>query len=91
MADRSTSTNQTVTDSGCAHAPRCRYCYHSHLIQYDQNPVLAECMMQPQAGNTRFPYKVEVANVERNCKPFKYDPSPKEIEHRTRHKKEKAA
>lgn len=69
----------------------CKNCKWAHLIQYDQNPILAECTKNPQPGNTRFPYKVEVACVERYCNIYKLDPEPKEIEHRTHHKKSSAA
>lgn len=71
----------------------CKCCLWAHLIQYDQNPVLAECLRKPQPYNTCFPYTVEVAGCTRNCTIFKFDPSEKEIEHRSHHrlKKGKAA
>lgn len=79
------SSNTTGAGSQPKVPGKCRHCAWSHLIQYDQNPVLAECTVQPQHHNARFPYKVEVAFCERNCNLFRYDPSEKEIEHRTHH------
>ena len=67
---------------------RCKDCKWAHLIQYDQNPILAECLRNPQPGNARFPYKVEVAMILRICILHIFDPTEKEIEHRTHHKKE---
>lgn len=69
----------------------CKNCVWSNLIQYDQNPVLAECLRKPQPHNNRFPYKVEVAFCPRNCITWKLDPNTKEIEHRTHHHQKEAA
>lgn len=75
---KTSNTEKTV------HSKDCKW---AHLIQYDQNPILAECQKNPQSGNTRFPFKVEVAMVPRYCSLHMKDTAEKEIEHRTHHKK----
>lgn len=46
----------------------CRCCLHAMLMQYGKHdPVLAECLKQPNLDDERFPYQVEVAGVPRKC------------------------
>ena len=61
----------------------CMDCLYSRLIQYGNNPILADCHKQPQAGNDRFPYQREVARTMRICRMYKYTDEVKEIEKRT--------
>lgn len=61
---------------------RCRDCKHAHLIQYGNNPVLAECTLKPQHGNERFPYAIDVASSPRYCNLFTQRTGAEEIEHR---------
>ena len=58
-------------------------CKHSHLLQFGNNPVLADCHEQPQPGNERFPYRREVARFLRRCPMYKRTNEVKDIEHRT--------
>ena len=88
MLKSNTSTKQS--DKGASRTVMCRYCLHSDLIQYDHNPILAACHKQPQPYNARFPYKIEVACVERCCSMYALCTKEKEIERRTRHAKKEA-
>ncbi len=45
----------------------CMTCMNAMLHRYNNNPVLASCLCQPQPYDTRFPYQVEVASVLRKC------------------------
>lgn len=64
----------------------CMDCLWAHLIQYGNDPVLAECRKRPNEGNERFPYEREVASARWICPLYKLDVNPKDIE-----KREKAA
>lgn len=59
---------------------RCMTCERCNLIQYGNNPVLAECHKKPQPGNERFPYVREVARVDRICPMHKHTDKVKDIE-----------
>lgn len=41
----------------------CMNCQHSRLLQYGENPLIAECCAKPQPGNTLFPYERMVASM----------------------------
>ena len=73
-----TKTNKT---SPATKLVTCMTCANAGLHQYGSNPVLAECHCQPQEGNTRFPYVVEVANAKRSCSNYAYE-ADKTVEHR---------
>ena len=61
----------------------CLTCALAKLLQYGNDPMLAQCTAQPQPGNERFPYRVEVANFVRQCKTYAFQPmKDKPIEHR---------
>jgi len=45
----------------------CRNCMHASLIQYGDNPVLAQCLKKPDPYNEKFPYDVDVAGSPRLC------------------------
>ena len=63
----------------------CMDCFWANLIQYGNNPVLAECRKKPNMYNERFPYQREVASSRWICPLYKHDGSEKEIEHREAH------
>lgn len=79
-----TSSTKQTTKMVC-----CRTCLHALLIQYDQNPVLADCTKKP-TGDDKFPYERDVASCIKNCIIWKLDPNEKQIEHRT-HRREGVA
>lgn len=61
----------------------CLTCQLARLHRYGTNPVLAGCTAQPQPGNERFPYRVEVANFVRRCDNYRFQPmKDKTIEQR---------
>ena len=61
----------------------CLTCAIAKLLQYGNDPVLAQCTAQPQPGNERFPYRVEVASFVRQCKTYTFQPNKdKPVEHR---------
>ena len=60
----------------------CRDCLWSHLIQYGNNPVLAECHKKPIPDNEKFPYERMVASTRWICPTWKKDDKMKEIEKR---------
>lgn len=59
----------------------CMTCANAGLHQYGSNPILAECHCQPQQGNIRFPYVIEVARVRRRCEHYTYA-ADKPVDHR---------
>lgn len=74
-------SNKTTTDTK-KKACCCRQCAHAHLVQYGNNPVIAECTKKPNEGNSRFPYAVDVASSLKYCEMFHQRTTPEEIEHR---------
>lgn len=60
----------------------CMDCLFSYLLQYGNNPVLADCHQKPQPGNDRFPYQREVARAKRICKLHSHTDQVKVIEKR---------
>lgn len=60
----------------------CRNCMHADLIQYGDDPVLAQCLMKPDRYNERFPYDVDVASTPRLCPMHKYTGEEKWIQKR---------
>lgn len=60
----------------------CLDCKHSALHRYGTNPILSACHAQPQPGNERFPYKVEVASFIRICALWKQSTEEKTVEQR---------
>lgn len=83
MANR--SNKQQAASSGTTKKKSCccRQCAHAHLIQYGNNPVIAECPKKRNEGNQRFPYAVDVASSLKYCEIFKQRTAPEEIEHRS--------
>ena len=45
----------------------CRDCFWANLIQYENNPVLAECRKKPDFYNPNFPYERDVASTLKYC------------------------
>lgn len=41
----------------------CINCKHSRLLQYGNNPVIAECTAKPQPGEVLFPFERFVAST----------------------------
>lgn len=78
--------NNKTNDKKNTEVVCCRDCLWAHLIQYGDNPVLAECRKKPVPDNDRFPYQREVASTSWICPTYKHDDQEKEIE-----KREKAA
>ena len=61
----------------------CMDCAWAHLIQYGNNPLLAECQKKPIFENDKFPYEREVASSRRVCPTWKHqDRHEKTIEKR---------
>ena len=60
----------------------CLNCLHAALHRYGSNPILSACHAQPQPGNDRFPFKVEVARFIRICPTWKEDKNQKDVEQR---------
>ncbi len=73
-----TKTNKT---SPATKLVTCMTCANAGLHQYGSNPVLAECHCQPQQGNIRFPYVIEVARIRRRCEHYTYA-ADKPVDHR---------
>ena len=84
MATRSRQ-NTTSSTSQTTKMVCCKNCLHACLIQYDRNPILADCTKRP-TGDDKFPYDRDVASSMKNCSMWKLDPNEKQIEHRTHHK-----
>ena len=51
----------------------CKDCRWAELLQYGNDPLLAECRRKPQPGNVRFPYEREVARAIRTCAMYEYE------------------
>ena len=62
----------------------CMNCKNAQLHRYDNNPILAACMCQPQPYDMRFPYAIEVARHMRYCGDWKESDIVKTVEQRTR-------
>ena len=62
----------------------CMDCFWANLIQYDNNPVLAECTKKPNTGNARFPYQVEVASARWICPHYTHQDEEKFIQKRVK-------
>ena len=83
MATRANTKNKTEekerknTEVVC-----CMDCVWARLIQYGNNPVLADCTKKPNADNEKFPYQREVASARWICPTWKKDSQVKSIEHR---------
>lgn len=61
MAKQKATCNNINT--GLAGNATCYNCKHSRLLQYDSNPVIAECCAKPQPGDVLFPYERFVAST----------------------------
>lgn len=79
MANKKTTSSQQQA-TPVKHQVCCLNCLHAHLHRYGNNPILAACHKQPQPGNERFPYKVEVAWPLRWCTDWSLDPNKKTVE-----------
>lgn len=86
MATRNSSNTAQQEERKNTKVVCCTDCLWAHLIQYGNDPVLAECLKRPNEGNGRFPYQREVASARWICPLYKHDNKVKEIE-----KREKAA
>lgn len=62
----------------------CMDCLWANLIQYGNNPVLAECHKKPNPDNDKFPYQREVASARWICPTHKHDDRQKSIEKRVK-------
>ena len=61
----------------------CKDCFWSNLIQYENNPILAECRQKPNYYSEKFPYDRDVASALKYCAMHKYqDESEKFVQHR---------
>lgn len=60
----------------------CKDCFWANLIQYDNNPVLAECRQKPNYYNEKFPYERDVASSLKYCDMHKHDDAEKFIQKR---------
>lgn len=60
----------------------CKDCFWANLHRYGNNPVLAQCTKNPNPGNARFPYRVEVASAMRVCPNHKHQDGEKFIQQR---------
>ena len=59
----------------------CMNCRHALLLQYGENPVIAECLQKPNPYG-RVPYEREVARVMRHCEMWAEEKAGKWIEKR---------
>ena len=62
----------------------CRDCAWANLIQYGNNPVLAECRKKPNPDNEKFPYERMVASTRWICPIYSKGNGEKIIEKRER-------
>ena len=62
----------------------CTECAHARLIQYDNDPLLAECLRKPQLFSVRFPYQVEVARAKKFCEMYEHTDDVKAIQKRVK-------
>lgn len=60
----------------------CMDCLWAKLIQYGNNPILADCLKKPNPDSEKFPYERQVASARWICPTHKHDSKAKEIEHR---------
>ena len=81
MATKS-NINQGEKQARCGKLVCCMDCLHSHLIQYGNDPVIADCHQKPQPYNERFPYQREVARHLRQCSQHSHTDKVKDIERR---------
>ena len=82
MATRPNKRPQGTTEPKKTVPVCCMDCKHSCLMQYGNNPVLADCLQKPQPGNDRFPYQREVARAMRICAMHRHTDETKTIEKR---------
>lgn len=60
----------------------CATCRHARLVSYSpHDPLLAECMLQPQQNHEGFPFTVMVANLQL-CKHHDWRHTAADIEYR---------
>ena len=79
-----TTSNKTSNNTWQKATPvSCMDCRYSCLIQYGDNPILAECMKKPQPDNRLFPYQREVARSMRICAMHRHTDEVKRIQKRT--------
>lgn len=50
----------------------CRDCFWANLMQYGDNPVLADCTQKPNYYNEKFPYERDVASSLKYCGMYSY-------------------
>lgn len=62
----------------------CMNCAKAMLHRYDNNPILAACLAQPQPWDDKFPYAVEVASVLRSCNDHEESDVQKMVQQRTK-------
>ena len=62
----------------------CKDCFWANLIQYGDNPVLADCRKKPNDGNEKFPYQREVASAKWICPTYKHQEEEKFIQKRVK-------
>ena len=57
----------------------CMDCMKAMLHRYGNNPILAACQAQPQPGNEKFPFAVEVASCQRICVNYIFSDVQKQV------------
>lgn len=60
----------------------CMDCLWANLIQYGNDPIIAECYKSPDPDNEKFPYERQVASAKWVCPTWKHDDKVKSIEKR---------
>lgn len=55
----------------------CKDCKWADLLQFGNDPLLADFHKKPQPGNERFPYQREVARAMRTCAMHTYEDETK--------------
>lgn len=80
MGIRSDNTKRKSAAAGKKALVCCMDCAYSRLIQYSNNPIVADCICKPQPGNDKFPYVREVARPLRQCDDHRHTDEVKNVE-----------
>ena len=79
-----TNNRNTAAKKKACGPINCTECVHARLIQYDNDPLLAECLKKPQSFSVRFPYQVEVARAKKCCEMYEHTDDVKVIQKRVK-------
>ena len=82
MAKRNSTVLTNTSEKKNTKVVCCMDCAWANLIQYGNNPVLAECQKRPNPESENFPYERMVASTRWICPSYSEGDSNKTVEKR---------